>query len=214
MENNLGKVFDWDGVIQNDSPEFVTLPAGDYVFEVLKIEKARHNGSAKLPPCPKAIVTLAIEGEQGRSIFKHNLFLHSATEGMLCAFFTAIGLRKHGEPLQMNWSVVTGCKGRAKIDIRTWVSDKGNDCAANEVKQFYDFDESKMAKESWIGQPNQPNQPQVAQTTYQQPMQQPVQQAYQQPMQQPMNGTNFNSQNPMPATGFNGFSLPKEDDPF
>ena len=60
-ERELG----WDDVIENDSPEFVILPDGDYDFEVVDFERGRHNGSEKLPPCNKAIVHIRIEGKEG-----------------------------------------------------------------------------------------------------------------------------------------------------
>ena len=128
----------WDDVIENDSPEFVILPEGDYDFEVTKFERGRHNGSEKLPPCNKAIITLRVEGKEGVTVITHNLFLHSKCEGMLCAFFTAIGQRKHSEKLKMNWNGVVGSKGRLKLGIRTWKGNDGRDYTNNDVKKFYE----------------------------------------------------------------------------
>ena len=70
IERELG----WDEPIENEGPEFVILPEGDYDFQVVNLERGRHNGSDKLPPCNKAIVHIKIEGPEGESI--HNLFLH------------------------------------------------------------------------------------------------------------------------------------------
>jgi hypothetical protein len=137
-----GYELNWDSTIEHDS-EFVTLPEGDYDFEVVEFERARHNGSEKLPACGKAIIHIKIEGKEGTSIIKHNLFLHSTTEGMLCAFFTGIGQRKHGEKLQMNWNKVIGSKGRAKVGIRKFTNDKGQVLEFNEIKKFYEPEESK-----------------------------------------------------------------------
>src|SRR5690348_1466807 len=103
MDQQAGYALGWDSEIQNDSPEFVVLPEGDYDFEVQDFERARHAGSDKLPPCNKAVVHIKIEGPEGVSIIRHNLFLHTITEGMLCAFFTAIGQRKKGQKTTMNW---------------------------------------------------------------------------------------------------------------
>lgn len=135
---NEGYEINWDSAIENDSPEFVTLPEGDYNFEVLDFERARHPGSEKLPPCNKAIVKIKIESKDGVSIINHNLFLHSKTEGMLCAFFTAIGQRKHGEKINMNWNAVPGAKGRAKIGIRKWTNNYGEEKTCNDIKKFYE----------------------------------------------------------------------------
>ena len=128
----------WDDVIENDSPEFVILPDGDYNFEVVDFERGRHNGSEKLPPCNKAIVHIRIEGKEGISTIKHQLFLHTITEGMLCAFFAGIGQRQKGERLKMNWSRVVGSKGRCKIGTRKWTNEEGKEMVFNEVKKFYE----------------------------------------------------------------------------
>lgn len=137
MERELG----WDDQIENDGPEFVTLPEGDYDFEITTFERGRHNGSDNLPACNKAIVHIKIEGPQGVSTIKHNLFLHSKTEGLLCAFFTAIGQRKKGEKLKMNWNQVVGSKGRAKVGIKKWTYE-GKEYEGNEIKRFYEPAES------------------------------------------------------------------------
>lgn len=133
-ERELG----WDDQIENDGPEFVLLPEGDYDFEVIDFERARHAGSDKLPPCNKAVVYLKIEGPEGVAVIKHNLFLHTITEGMLCAFFTCIGHRKKGEPLKMKFEKIVGCTGRAKIGVRKWTNDKGEEKIFNEIKKFYE----------------------------------------------------------------------------
>ncbi len=138
VNNKVDRELGWDDVIENDSPEFVILPDGDYDFEVVDFERGRHNGSEKLPPCNKAIVHIRIEGKEGISIIKHQLFLHTITEGMLCAFFTGIGQRQKGERLKMNWSRVVGSKGRCKIGTRKWTNDEGKEMVFNEVKKFYE----------------------------------------------------------------------------
>lgn len=136
--NSEDRELGWDDVIENDSPEFVILPDGDYDFEVVDFERGRHNGSEKLPPCNKAIVHIRVEGKEGISIIKHQLFLHTITEGMLCAFFTGIGQRQKGERLKMNWNAVVGSKGRCKVGTRKWTNDEGKEMTFNEIKKFYE----------------------------------------------------------------------------
>ena len=99
--NMMEREFGWDDIIENDGPTWVLLPEGTYPFTVTEFERKRHPGSAKLPPCWKAELTIAVEGAEGTANIQHNLFLHSKCEGLLCAFFTAIGDRKHGQPLKM-----------------------------------------------------------------------------------------------------------------
>lgn len=136
--NDDGRALGWEDTIENDGPEFVLLPEGDYDFEIVDFERGRHPGSEKLPPCNKAIVHVKVEGKEGTTIIKHNLFLHSKTEGILCAFFTAIGQRKKGERLKMNWNTVVGSKGRCQVGTRKWINDEGKEITMNQIKRFYE----------------------------------------------------------------------------
>ena len=142
LEQKRERELDWEDTIENDS-DFTILPEGDYDFEVVEFERARHAGSEKIPPCNKAVVSLKIKSDTDETTIKHNLYLHSKTEGMLCAFFSAIGQRQHGEKLKMDWSKVVGSTGRAKIEIKKITKDDGTVAEFNQVKKFYDFDGSK-----------------------------------------------------------------------
>jgi hypothetical protein len=142
---DIGREIGWDDPIENDGPEFVILPAGDYDFEVVKFERGRHSGSEKLPACNKAVVSIRIEGKEGVTVIDHKLFLHTKTEGMLCAFFIGIGQRKHGERVTMNWNQVVGAKGRCKLGTREWTNDKGEKLIFNDIKKFYEPEEAQPA---------------------------------------------------------------------
>lgn len=130
---DIGVELGWEDTIEKDAPEFVLLPEGDYDFEVTGFERARYNGGEKLPACNQAKIKLQITTNDGIATINHNLFLHSKCEGMLSAFFCAIGQKKHGEKLKMNWNNVIGSKGRAKIGQKVY-----NDKTYNEVKRFYE----------------------------------------------------------------------------
>jgi hypothetical protein len=162
MSNAVDRELGWDDTIENDS-EFTLLPAGDYNFEVTGFERARHNGSAKLPACNKAVVSLNIDSPAGSTTIKHNLFLHTKTEGLLCQFFVGVGLRKHGEKLQMDWNRITGAKGVCQLGVHKWTNDKGQEFEGNDIKKIYDPEKL-------------PAQP-VQQPAPVQPVQQPVQTA-------------------------------------
>jgi len=136
---NEGYELGWDSTIENDGPEYVLFPEGDYEFEVIEFERSRHSGSENLPPCNKAILHIRIKDGTGQiTTVKHNLFLHSKCEGLLCAFFTAIGQRKKGEKVTMNWNKVVGSRGRAKVGIREFVNDRGEKIQINEIRRFYE----------------------------------------------------------------------------
>lgn len=144
MPEELGRELSWDSEIEQDSAEFVILPPGDYDFTVIDFERARHAGSEKLPPCNKAIVHIKVTGPQGSTTIKHQLFLHSKTEGLLCQFFVGIGQRKRGEKASMNWNAVVGATGRCKVGIRTWMGSQG-EMQSNQIEKFYEPEEKPAA---------------------------------------------------------------------
>lgn len=133
MGTDVEMELDWDAEIEKESPEYITLPEGEYEFEVVSFERARYAGGDKLPPCNQAKVKLQVTVPEGIATINHNLFLHSRCEGILSAFFNCIGQKKHGEKLKMDWGKVIGSKGQAKVGIKIY-----NEKTYNEVKRFLD----------------------------------------------------------------------------
>ena len=135
------RAMNWDDTIENDS-SFRLIPDGDYAFTVRTFQRGRYEGASKIGPCPKAILDLDVVTPEGVVTIQHNLLLHTRCEGLLCEFFTCIGQRRHGQPLKMNWSTVTGARGRLRIGTRSWVGTKdGRTHQSNEVKRFLEPDE-------------------------------------------------------------------------
>lgn len=128
----------WDDEIENDGQDFEIVPEGDYDFQVVGFERERYQGGDKIPPCNKAVLSIKVTSPQASGTVKHNLLLYSSLEWKLCEFFTAIGQRKHGEKLRMNWAGVIGTTGRCNVGIRKWISTKGKECESNEIKKFYE----------------------------------------------------------------------------
>ena len=124
------------------------------------MNRAFHNGSEKLPKCPKAELEIELTGPEGTTRVNHNLFLHQKTEGLLSAFFISIGLKKHGEPLAMNWNAVPGAHGRCKVKIREWTNDKGEVKQSNQIERFLDPEDDVpfTLNEPKNVQPTQPSQ--------------------------------------------------------
>lgn len=135
MSNTGNGAMNWDATIQNDST-FQVLPAGEYKFTVIAFERGWHNGSANLDPCNKAVLTIRLEGEGGATTLTHNLFLHTKTEGLLSAFFIAVGLRKHGEAMKMDFPKSIGRSGRCKVSVRTWTGNDGQPRESNQIDRF------------------------------------------------------------------------------
>ncbi|HHU3810065.1 TPA: hypothetical protein ACUBXP_000489 [Streptococcus pyogenes] len=202
--NNFDRELGWDDEITQDSVGFVQLVPGDYQFTVTNMEHARHTPNpkspGKLPACNKAVVTIQIETSEGIAQLTHNLFLHTTTEGMLSAFFGAIGQKKHGEPLKMNWNTVIGAKGVARINKRKGTGDYA-DREYDNIKSMIYADEVDWTKvlNKDVAQPQQMTHQQSAQPTYQgqqaqgtnfaqQPATQSYQQGQMQTPQQPQGG--------------------------
>lgn len=135
----------WDDEISNDSGSFVLLEEGDYEFTVTAFERARFPGSTKIPPCNKAVLTLAVESEQGTANVKYDLILYSTLEWKLSEFFRAIGQKKHGEPLRPRWNELVGSRGRGHFKTRTYTKRDGGEGKANDVEKFYDYDPAAMS---------------------------------------------------------------------
>ena len=115
----------WNDEITKDD-EFELLPAGVYDFKVESLERGYFDGSEKMSACPKADLTLIVHdpvtGKEGK-IFE-SLFLHSKSEWRLSQFFTAIGQKKKGEPLRMDWNKVPGSSGRLELTVNEYTSKK------------------------------------------------------------------------------------------
>lgn len=130
----------WDDEIQNDSV-YTIFPAGVYEFEIVAKKIGRHEPKpdGKLPPCQKVELTVRVYGVDGEyNDIRHTLYMHRRLEGVLCAFFKAIGQRKHGEALKPRWEEVVGSSGRCKVAIHSWIGDDGKERQRNDVKAFLD----------------------------------------------------------------------------
>lgn len=155
--NENERELSWDDEIEKDGGEYPLLLEGDYDFTVKSFQRGRHSGSEKLPPCNKAELTITIWGQNESVDIRHNLFLHSRTEGFLSEFFTAIGQKKHGEKLKMNWNAVVGAKGKCHVYVDTYTGKNGTDYTSNKIKKFYAPDANV---ETLSPKPNTAEQPQ------------------------------------------------------
>ena len=165
--------YGWEDEISDEGKEFVLLPEGDYDFTVTKIERARHAGSEKMPPCnmAKVTVTVTVWGQQDKIYITENLFLCNKMEWKLSQFFLSIGLKKHGEPLKMNWAAAQGKTGKCHVYVDTYKKKDGSDGNSNKIKKFYAYDENvqTLSPKTPYSQPQQYQYPQANQ--YQQPAQ-------------------------------------------
>lgn len=130
------RALDWNDTIENDS-SFTLLPEGTYPFTVTKFERGEHAGSDKIPPCKKAVLTLEIDGGAlGTTEITENLFLHSRQEWKLCQFFTAIGQRRRGEQLRMDWNAIVGARGLCALVVNEYTNRDGDARKNNRVDKY------------------------------------------------------------------------------
>lgn len=149
--SDFERELNWDDEISQES-EFTLLEDGDYDFEVTKFERGRSNGSEKIPASNMAILTLRVSNGSASTSIIERLILHTKMEWKLSQFFCSIGQKKHGEPLRMNWNKVLGAKGRCKVYVDTYTTDRGEERKTNKISKFYDFQGSqpeKTAKPKW-----------------------------------------------------------------
>lgn len=126
----MANEFDWDSVIEEDggSGEYRVLPEGNYRFTVADFQRGHHEGSAKIPPCSKATLTLEVEGPEGPAKCTRNLYLCKHMERMLSDFFRCIGQKKRGEKMKMDWDKVLGAQGVAHFKPREYNGKSYNEC--------------------------------------------------------------------------------------
>lgn len=135
-----GRAFSWDDMINNEST-FTLVEEGDYDFKVMKVERGRHGGSAKLPACPKVTLTLAILDDSGSELtsLTHNIYMHSSVEGLISAFLLSVGLKKHGEPVRLTeFEKAPGRVGKCHVYKDKWTNDRGEEKENNKIKYFLD----------------------------------------------------------------------------
>lgn len=177
--NNQGYAYDWNDTITKDAEQHSLLAPGNYPFEVMGLERGRHDGSARLPACPKATLKLRVSGRDAYgnecvTTITHSLFLHSTCEASLSAFFSSIGLKKKGEQLIMRWDI-TGARGFAKVIVDEYKNRDGEDRQNNKIKYFYSPEEADelRAKSNLSAPQNTASNPQ--QYAQSQPVQQHTQ---------------------------------------
>lgn len=142
MNSNPDRELDWDEEISNESNGFVLLPEGDYPFTITKMERVRFNGSAKVPPCRMAKLTVALHGgDNGESSVICQIFLLQKFQWKISELFVSIGLaRPEDERILMQWGKVEGATGRCHVGVREYTKQSGPHAGetgqSNEITKF------------------------------------------------------------------------------
>ena len=138
--NNQNMCMDWNDAIESDGQEFIVLEEGDYNFRVTSFERGHFPGSAKIPACNKAAITVLVETPDGNASVKFDLILFRTLEWRISAFFRCIGQKKNGERIVMDWNKVLGSQGRAHFKPRNYTNSHGEEKTVNDIDRFIDYD--------------------------------------------------------------------------
>ena len=138
-------IMDWDETLNaedpvNDKP--IVLKEGDYNYLVTKLEKGRFSGSEKLPPAPKATITIQVNDAGNLVLYTFDLLLIKLEgfEKRLYGFFRSIGQKEAGKAYKMNWDAVMGSHGTAHFRPKTITNKNGEVKQVNDLVYFVDYD--------------------------------------------------------------------------
>lgn len=129
--------FGWNDAIENDGQEQETLivvPEGDYDFKIVDFQRAKAKSGANM-----AHLTMRVESDKGASLIHEYIVLTSSQEWKISAFFRAIGQKKRGERVAMDWSKVNGAKGRAHVIVDKFTRNDGSEGESNKISRYIDF---------------------------------------------------------------------------
>lgn len=149
--------FDFDGYIEDDgnTVEFQLLPAGEYKFNVQKVNKDFYKAgpnSKIADQTPFVELELIISSDDGSlaNYVRTRIFLSSAFEWKISSFFRAIGMKKHGEKVRMNWDGSVGKTGRCTVTVREYTNKHGETKQVNDVASFLDVEVSAPAPKKMV----------------------------------------------------------------
>ena len=137
MAEDMGRPLDWDAAEVADDGGFTLLDEGVYPFEVVKIDKERFEGSAKMAACPRAAVHLAVTHPSGEALVTDRLLLSTKTAWRIARFFTGLGYQKDPETgkVPVRWNEAPGKQGWARIKVREYERN-GEKRKANDVEEY------------------------------------------------------------------------------
>lgn len=129
MTDSMDQALGWDDEVEGGDGEFEPVPAGDYSFRVVSMERQYHNGSEKMGPCPVARIEIELTDAPRAAHVFDRLFLNKKVMWKIVGFFTAIGLHAKGDEsaFKPDWTRVVGRTGRCRIKTREYNGKTYND---------------------------------------------------------------------------------------
>lgn len=162
-EQDLGQALDWDMNEVDDQDDYVLIEPGVYGYIVASLKKERFEGSDKMAPCPKAVVTLSVVTDSGMVPVSENLMLNTKMMFKISQFFKSLGAKPDPETgkVPVDWSNVVGKEGQLEIERRTYTKKDGSQGEANSVKRFLAPEEASSCAPQQTSMPV-PDQPAAA----------------------------------------------------
>ena len=189
--NNENEFLDWNGSFIAEESTYTLLPAGEYPFVVIGMERKIYDGpSQKIPSgAPYAEIEFEITAPEGTTTVKERIYLMKKWAWKLTQFFSSIGQGPVvGQAFSPNWQMVVGSRGRAKVSVNTYQKN-GENKQNNRIDEF--IEGAANMNGSYQGNPTPPQQ-----NFGQPPMQNQSQQGFTQPQQ------GFNQPQQPQASGF------------
>ena len=141
------RVLSWDDEIVDLEDEYKLLPEGEYFFKVINFERAMYQGGAKVPACPKAIVTIAIyDGLKIATRVRQDFLLCENVAWKISQFFRSIEEKKSGEKVQMKWNIVNGSFGKCRLTTKSYVNKFGENKTINSIDKFLPYEAEVINK--------------------------------------------------------------------
>lgn len=174
MADQENYALDWTDEVEDSGMDFILLGEGDYVFVVEKFDKERYEGGNKVPPCPRATLTLAIPLPDGRTarVFDR-ILLYSGNKWRIFRFFESLGFEGNQDGKMMShWDEIVGRQGVVRIKQRKYTTKNGDEKITNDVDSY--IKPAEVNNDSLIKTQQQYTQPQPVQQTAPQAQPQPA----------------------------------------
>lgn len=178
----MARAMELNETISYDGSDFRLIDDGTWPFTVKAVSIEQYKGSQNIPPCLMAKVTLHVGVGANTTDVTDNIYLYYNDNGnpnwRISAFYRAIGYKKHGQEVQMNWDAgfLVGKTGWVETKQREFTftqgARKGEKGTSIDVDRYIDPEDAPAD-----GQPiikGQQAKPQMPAPVVAQPIQQPT----------------------------------------
>ncbi len=182
MADQENYALDWTDEVEDDGLDYILLEEGDYTCVVEKLDKERYEGSDKVPPCPRANITLLIPLADGRTAHVFDrILLYSGNKWRIYRLFEAFGFESNQDGKMIpHWDEIIGRQGVVRIKQRKYTNKNGDEKITNDVDSYIKPTEVNNDALIKAQQPYQQAQPaQVVQPQQSQPVAAPAAQQQQ-----------------------------------